>query len=107
MGLSTQEHWSGLPCPPLGDLLNPEIKPSSLVTPALARGFSTTSTSWEACELLKVVKLTETKRWNGGCQGLERIIRSYCLMGTELQFGKMKKFWRWIMVMVVEDCEHS
>ena len=24
-GLSRQEHWSGLPCPPPGDLPNPEI----------------------------------------------------------------------------------
>ena len=30
MGLSSQEYWSGLPCPPAGDLPNPEIKPRSL-----------------------------------------------------------------------------
>ena len=29
MGFSRQEYWSGLPCPPSGDLLNPGIKPSS------------------------------------------------------------------------------
>ena len=29
MGLPWQEYWSGLPCPPLGDLPNPAIKPSS------------------------------------------------------------------------------
>ena len=28
-GFSRQEHWSGLPCPPPGDLPNPEIKPRS------------------------------------------------------------------------------
>ena len=27
MRLSGQEYWSGLPCPPLGDLSNPGIKP--------------------------------------------------------------------------------
>ena len=27
MEFSRQEHWSGLPCPPPGDLLNPGIKP--------------------------------------------------------------------------------
>ena len=27
MGFSRQEHWSGLPCPPPGDLPNPGIKP--------------------------------------------------------------------------------
>ena len=29
MGLSRQEYWSGLPCPPPGDLPNPGIKPGS------------------------------------------------------------------------------
>ena len=27
MGFSRQEHWSGLPCPPPGDLPNPGIEP--------------------------------------------------------------------------------
>ena len=27
MGFSRQEYWSGLPCPPLGDLSNPGIEP--------------------------------------------------------------------------------
>ena len=44
MGFSTQEYWSGLPCPPPGDLLHPRIEPVSLMSPALARGFFTTST---------------------------------------------------------------
>ena len=29
MGFSRQEYWSGLPCPPAGDLPNPGIKPVS------------------------------------------------------------------------------
>ena len=29
MGFSRQENWSGLPCPPPGDLPNPGIKPRS------------------------------------------------------------------------------
>ena len=33
MGFSRQEYWSGLPCPPPGDLSNPGIEPTS---PALA-----------------------------------------------------------------------
>ena len=47
MGFSRHEHWSGLPCPPPGDLPDPGIKPSSLVSPWLAGGFLTTSTIWE------------------------------------------------------------
>ena len=41
--LSGQEYWSGLPCPPPGDLPDPGIEPLSLTSPALAGGFSTTS----------------------------------------------------------------
>ena len=29
MGFSRQEYWSGLPCPPPGDLPDPGIKPAS------------------------------------------------------------------------------
>ena len=35
MEFSRQEYWSGLPCPPPGDLPDPEIKPGS---PALQAG---------------------------------------------------------------------
>ena len=38
MGFSRQEYWSELSFPPPGDLPNPEIEPSSLESPALARG---------------------------------------------------------------------
>ena len=38
-----QGYWSGLPCPPPGDLPNPGIKPTSVMSPALAGGFFTTS----------------------------------------------------------------
>ena len=43
MGSSRQEYWSGLLCPPRGDLLT-----ASLMSPALADGFFTPSTTWEA-----------------------------------------------------------
>ena len=48
MGFSRQEYWSGLPCPPPGDLPKPGFKVESLISPALAGGFFTTSTTWEA-----------------------------------------------------------
>ena len=48
MGFSRQEYWSGLPCPPRGDFPDPGIEPTSLVSPALAGGFFTTSATWEA-----------------------------------------------------------
>ena len=48
MGFSGQEHWSGLPCPPPGDLPNPGIEPLSLMSSALAGWFFTSSITWEA-----------------------------------------------------------
>ena len=48
VGFSRQEYSSGLPCPPPEDLPNPEIELVSLMSPALAAGFFTTSTTWEA-----------------------------------------------------------
>ena len=47
-GFSRQEYWNGLPFLPPGDLPDPGIKPVSLVSPALAGGFFTTSTTCEA-----------------------------------------------------------
>ena len=43
-----RESWSGLPCPPPGDLPDPGIEPLSLMSPALAGGFFTTHAAWEA-----------------------------------------------------------
>ena len=48
MGFSRQEYCSGLLCPPLGDLPHPGAELSSLVSPALAGRFFTTSTIWES-----------------------------------------------------------
>ena len=54
MGFSRQEYWSGLPCPPPGDLPEPEMEPASLMSPALSGGFFTTNATWEALRTLKV-----------------------------------------------------
>ena len=37
MGFSRQEHWSGLPRPPPGDLPNPGIEPTSLMSSSIGR----------------------------------------------------------------------
>ena len=51
MGFSKQEYWSGLPCLPPGDLPDLRIEPASLMSPALAGRFFTTSATWEAREM--------------------------------------------------------
>ena len=47
MAFSRPEYWSGVQCPPLGDLPDPGIEPASLTSPALAGGFFATSAAWE------------------------------------------------------------
>ena len=47
MGFSRQEDWSGLLCPPPGDLPDPGIEPVPLMAPALAGMFFTTAATWE------------------------------------------------------------
>ena len=49
MGFSRQGYWSGLPCPPPGDLSDSGIELASLMSPALAGGFFT---SWATTEAL-------------------------------------------------------
>ena len=46
--LSHVQLWSGLPFPSPGHLPNPGVELASLMSPALAGGFFTTSTTWEA-----------------------------------------------------------
>jgi len=48
MGISRQEHWNGLPYPPLGDLPDPGIEPTFFMSPALAGGFFTTLATRES-----------------------------------------------------------
>ena len=48
MGFSRQANWSGLPCSPSGDLPDLGIQSVSLISPALAGGFFSTSANWEA-----------------------------------------------------------
>ena len=57
MEFSRHEYWSGLPCPPPGDLPDPGIEPTSLRSPALAGRFFTTSATWEALVCMYLFKL--------------------------------------------------
>ena len=45
MGFFRQEHWSGLPCPPPGDLPDPGVEPVGLVS-CMASRFFTTGATW-------------------------------------------------------------
>ena len=62
MGFSRQEYWSELPFPMMEDLPDPGIKPVSLMSPALAGGFFTTSATWEALLEYMKVKVAQIGR---------------------------------------------
>ena len=47
MEFSREEYWSRLSLPSPGDLPNPGMEPASLMPPALAGEFFTTSATWE------------------------------------------------------------
>ena len=46
-GILQREYWSGFPCPSPGDPPEPGIEPESLLSPALAGMFFSTSATWE------------------------------------------------------------
>ena len=57
LGFSRQEYRGGLPCPPSGDLPDQGIKPECLMSPALANGFFTTSTTWKGAQISSPLSL--------------------------------------------------
>ena len=51
----------------------------------------------------KVVKLIERESGVVVARGCgERGVRSYCLVETDFQSGKMKKFWKWMVAFVAQ-----
>ena len=56
MEFSRQEYWSGLPCPPPRDLLNPEIEPVSLVSPTLPAGSWPLAPPWKPLSVRLILK---------------------------------------------------
>ena len=71
MGFSRQECWSGLPCSPPGDLPDPGIEPKSLLSPALAGRFFTTSSAWEASKVGQTLeRLGGSMKWIGSPSAL-------------------------------------
>ena len=67
-GFSRQECWSGLPCPPSGDLPDPGIKPMCLTSPALASGLFITSATWETLCRVEEFIFQYQKTWDGPWQ---------------------------------------
>ena len=62
LGFSRQEYWSGLPCPPPGDIPDPELKLAPFTSPAQAGRFFTASATWEPQRM----EYYSAKRGGGG-----------------------------------------
>lgn len=41
-----------------------------------------------------------------GARGWERVVGSPRLIGTDFQFGEVKKFCRWMLVTLAQQCEY-
>ena len=100
-GFSRQEYWSKLSCPPPWDLPDPGIEATSLMSPALAGRFFTTSATWEAhiytaakslqsCPTLchpidgsppgsRVPGILQARTWEWGAIAFSRITQQTCL----------------------------
>ena len=77
-GFSRHEYWSGLPCPPPGDLPNPGTEPTSYIS-FIGRQVLVTSAIWEAPMMVSVS--TKNKQTNKKKRTTNQLISS----GVELQ----------------------
>ena len=104
MGFFRQEYWDGLPFPSPGDLPNPGIEPTSLISPTLARGSFTTRITWEVplCEgpLSTPLGLVQWKRphleWRKEPQGSSPFLpvrRVPAALGQESQASSCVEEW--------------
>ena len=75
-GLSSQEHWSGLLCPPLENLPDSAIEPESLTSPILAGGFFTTSGEDPTTKRVVVCECVHVCVCVGGCVSYATFILS-------------------------------
>ena len=76
VGFSRQEYCSGLSCPPLGNLPNPGIEPTSLASPALAGRFFTTVDTWETQLWCRYMVKSSNHTWS---HVYTHKIKSFCL----------------------------
>ena len=89
MGFSRQEYWSGLPFPSPGNRPHPGMEPAP---PALAGGFLTTSTNWEAQNNDKCHTEVSLHFFRGDAKMLFLGLWVGTFKGGLLQLTKMKGF---------------
>ena len=92
-GFSCQEYWSGLPCPPLGDLPNSGIEPRSPALevdslPAEPPG-KPRNTGVGSLSLLQQICLTQKSNW--GLVHCRRIIYQLSYQGSSQAIKRLSK----------------
>ena len=90
MGFSGQEYWSGLPCPPSGDLPGPEIKPESPVSLALGGGFLPLSHLGSLFSLIGYYKVLSTVPCATSNCLFMALGFSFCFCGVSMQFSNIQ-----------------
>jgi len=114
MEFSRPEYWSGQPFPSPEDLPNPGIEPRSPAwqadsLPAEPPG-KPKNTEWVTYPFSRGSSFPRNQIGVSCIAGGFFTIwatREVYLMGTGFQFGKMKKFWRWMVVMIAQQCEYT
>ena len=104
-GFSRQEYWSGLPCPPPGDLPNPGIEPESLVS----------NVHWQEGSLL-LASTGEAQNDDLGTHSGQfeaslqirrtedlRVLEGECLLLFPLFFPAASRLRTWLQVQAVHD----
>ena len=94
MGFSRQGYWSGLPCPPPGDLPDPGIQTAPHMSPELAGGFFTARATWEVLTLAESLsKLLRIQTLvNHGKEEVSKVAWKVSPGTTEPEFSKQQ--WR-------------
>ena len=115
VGFPRQEYWGGMPFPPLGNLHNSRIKPTSLMFPALAgRFFLPLALPGKLIDTIAIVawkrlnSSTRKSRWACYRRSHLTIVtragrRTSVLMGIELSAHRMERLPNWVFIYYVCD----
>ena len=91
MGFSRHEYWRRLPFPSPGDLPNPQTKPRSLTSPALAGGFFTTEPRGKPPEIKKKREQNQPNKNLHFHRFVYRIVHSGIFFSHVLKISLIKK----------------
>ena len=87
MGFSRQEYWSGLPCPPPGELPDSGIEPTSPAAPALQAVSLPLSHQGSPLKSIFIYKCRHPTRLTGGSGGVSALFPASCLWTLWLYWG--------------------